>query len=150
MKSISAINKIQKFFFIAGAVFLFSTFGNAQSLRSVVAAPTNFQKIETTAQVPLCRKSLKACGEEALLALDLAGFGGPDSIKYTTQTFVFNKGVSVYLLTITGLEDDSVSGERLRVAFIKTSRGYRFVQAGRQFKCRRGKNAGKWTKELCP
>lgn len=150
MSLTEVIEKIRNFSIIAGFVLLFNFFGNAQNLRSEVAVPTNFQKIETTTNVPICRKTLKACGEEALTALDLAGFGGPDYIKFNTQTFVFSKGVSVYLLTITGLEDDSISGERLRVAFTKTKRGYRFVQVGRQFRCRRGKNAGKWTKELCP
>lgn len=133
-----------------GLIFLLNFAGQSQTKKTEIADPSGFQKIETTVNIPVCRESLKTCGEKVLTALDLAGFGGPDTIKYKTETFAFGKGVSVYLTSITGFEDDSVSGERLRIAFIKTKSGYRFVQIGKQFQCVRGKYAGKWTKEICP
>ena len=123
---------------------------SAQTKKSAIANPAKFQKIETDTRVPNCRSSLKTCGERALVRLDLAGFGGPDYIKYNTETFSFKNGVGIYLLTITGLKDPLTSGERIRLAFTKRGRTYRFVQAGKQYQCSRGKDAGKWQKACMP
>lgn len=128
------------------AVFTIS----AQTKKSDIANPENFHKIETDIEIPNCRSSLKTCGERALVKLDLAGFGGPDYIKYNTETFTFKNGVGIYLLTITGLKDSFSSGERIRLAFTKRGRTYRFVQAGKQYRCSRGKDAGNWKKACEP
>lgn len=121
---------------------------SAQTKRSDIANPENFHKIETDVEVPNCRNSLKTCGERALVKLDLAGFGGPDHIKYNTETFTFKNGVEIYLLTITGIKTPFTSGERIRLAFKKSGKNYNFVQAGKQYQCSRGADAGKW-KKLC-
>lgn len=128
--------------FVLGA----SVFGAAQTKRTEITNPADFQKIEVERNVPNCRGTLKSCGEKALVALDLAGFGGPDYIKYNTEVFEFKSNVGVYLFTITGLKDPLVKGERMRVAFTKTGMTYRFVQAGRQYLCA----SGGWQKECLP
>lgn len=121
---------------------------SAQTSRSDVANPENFHKIESDMNVPNCRGSLKSCGEKALVALDLAGFGGPDHIKYKTETFTFENGVGIYLLTITGLKEPFTSGERIRIAFQKSGKNYNFAQARKQYQCSRGADSGKW-KKVC-
>lgn len=138
----------QKLFIAAILALVISLTGYSQAERNEVADPSAFQKIENTGNVPLCRNSLKKCGEAALVALDLAGFGGSEKLNFKVETFVFNK-VAIYLFSITGFEDDSVFGERLRVSFPKNGKVYKFVQIGRQFQCRRGEKSGKWTKNLC-
>ena len=127
-------------------LFLLTGVTQAQTKKSEIANPENFQKLETSIKVADCLASLKICGERALVALDLAGFGGPDSIKFNTETFDFKNGVGIYLLTKTGFDDPEISGERTRVAFIKNGRNYKFVQAGIQYKCENGE----WKKVCSP
>lgn len=122
----------------------------AQTKKSDIADPNKFQKIETDKKVPVCRGSLKTCGEKALVALEMAGFGGPEYIKTTTETFSFKNGVGIFLLTIKGIKDPLIKGERTRLAFKKSGRNYRFVQAGRQYLCASGQNANVWKKECSP
>lgn len=123
-----------------------ATIISAQTNRAEVANPIDFQKIESDLKVPNCRATLKTCGEKALVALDLAGFGGPDYIKFNAEVFNFKNNVGIYLFTITGLKDPLVKGERMRVAFTKSGTTYSFVQAGRQYLCA----GGGWQKECLP
>lgn len=129
-------------------LFLLATIPNlqAQTKKLEIANPSNFQKIESDVKVADCRASLEVCGERALVALGLAGFGGPDSIKFNTEIFNFKNGVGIYLLTKTGFDDPVISGERTRVAFVKKGRNYKFVQAGIQYKCKNGE----WKKACSP
>ena len=115
-----------------------TTYIQAQTKKAAIANPANFQKLETNVKVADCPASLEVCGERVLVALDLAGFGGPDSIKFNTETFKFKNGVGIYLLTKTGFDDPKISGERTRVAFVRKGRNYEFVQAGIQYKCKNG------------
>lgn len=118
----------------------------AQTKRAAIADPNSFQQLEIEKPVADCRGPLRTCGEKALAALDLAGFGGPDKIKYKTEIFEFKNGVGVFLFTITGIKDPLVSGERLRLAFKKRGTTHRFIQAGRQYLCA----SGGWKTECLP
>ena len=137
---------------ILGILFLTGTTLNinAQTKKSEIANPSDFQKIEAVRKVADCRNTLKICGEETLVALDLAGFGGPDYIKYKTETFEFKNGVGVYLLTITGIEEMFSRGERIRLSFTKSGGNYRFVNAGSQYLCSVGRTSGTWQKTCSP
>ncbi len=121
---------------------------SAQTARNEIANPTNFEKIEVARNLPVCNKSLKLCGQEVLVSLDLAGFGGDDSIKFAEEVFTFPNGVGIYLSSITGYQDGAKTGERTRVAFQKTQRGYEFVQIGTQNRCQTAKGSV-WTKSAC-
>lgn len=149
MNFVNFFNIISKISIAITLLLTVNIVANSQTKKSEVANPLHFQKIESIKKISVCKNTLKKCGMKVLVEADLAGFGGPDHIKFKEETFVFSKGVQIYLFSITGLEDDSVSGERLRVAFLKTSQGYKFVQIGKQSQCARGAQAGKWTKELC-
>ncbi len=46
--------------------------------------------------------------------------------------------------------DDSVAGHEIRLDFLKEDGEWEVVWAGHRFRCARGENQGKWTKELCP
>ena len=96
----------------------------------------------------LCTKSLLECGSERLGYYGVDGIGGPPTDNFREETFTYGR-TGVYLLTETGFEDDSVTGERLRLEFEKSGSGWKLVQGGRQFQCARGANAGRWTKEFC-
>lgn len=52
-------------------------------------------------------------------------------------------------IEMTGYLDDSVAGEKYR-AIIVPANTWRIEALGKQFKCRRGDNAGEWTTNLCP
>lgn len=151
-----------KILFLIGCLFVFSNgiviaqTGSNPTLKSEVSNPEKFQFLTLNGQavaaaVEPCAKSLEECGNDRIGFYGYEGFGGPDSDNPKTETFTFksrNKVAGIYLLTMRIEEDDSVAGERVRLAFVKKGNKWIFVQAGRQFKCARG-NAKNWTKELC-
>lgn len=61
--------------------------------------------------------------------------GGPDSL--------------VMYFFVDGYADDSVAGEQWRIVLDRAPGGWRVSMAGRQVKCHRGANAGKWQRGLC-
>lgn len=136
---------MKKFLFLLIVFFIATnTDISAQTKKSEIADPTKFQQIEPNQSVKSCRSSLKTCGDRALVALDLAGFGGPNYIQYEKEVFNFANGVGVYLLTIKGIKSRELSAERVRVSFVKKGSTYNFVQAGRQYLCSQGEDEGKW------
>ncbi len=61
-----------------------------------------------------------------------------------------DSNMRVVLVTVDGIRDDSVGGVQMRFG-LRASRGsWEAVEAGMRRKCRRGENAGKWTKDVCP
>ncbi len=50
---------------------------------------------------------------------------------------------------MTGYLDDAVAGEKYRAIIVPAST-WRIEALGKQYKCRRGDNAGEWTTNLCP
>ena len=103
----------------------------------------------------ICNVSLAECGAQRIGYYgydDLGYFENNDGLREDIFTYRDhnNKSVGVYLLTLTGMQDDSITGERLRLQFFKEGNSWQFYQGGRQFQCGRGNMAGKWTKELCP
>lgn len=100
-----------------------------------------------------CALSLIECGNERIGLYGYGGFGGPDPDNPRTETFLVkrkNQTVGIYLLTMRLDEDDSVAGERVRLAFIRKGTKWHFLEAGRQFQCARGQKTIGWTKKLCP
>lgn len=100
-----------------------------------------------------CFNDLLECGREKLVIYGYEGFGGENSDNFKEETFTFRNGgktTGIYLVTITGAEDDSVAGERVRIAFEKKGNSWNWQQAALQNLCRRGDFAGRWTKLLCP
>lgn len=126
--------------------------------RSEVANPAKFEFLTINGQAAAnatepCEKSLEECGNERAGFFGYVGLGGTDSDNPKTETFTFKSGkktIGIYLLTMMNNEDDSVGGERIRIAFEKKGNKWHYVQAGRQFKCVRGANTKTWTKNLCP
>ncbi|MCW5960102.1 MAG: hypothetical protein KIS76_08055 [Pyrinomonadaceae bacterium] len=137
---------LKVFLFLLVSMFICAPNICAQTKRSEISDPNAFRKLDIDKPVADCRGPLRTCGEKALVALDLAGFGGPDSIKYTTEIFEFKNGVGIFLFSITGIKDPLIAGERLRLAFIKRGTTHRFVQAGRQYLCVKGG----WKTECLP
>ncbi len=100
-----------------------------------------------------CYKDLLECGRERLVLYGYEGFGGTDSGNFEEETFIFkngNKYTGIYLVTMKDYKDDSVAGERVRIAFEKKGKYWDWQQAATQNLCSRGDLAGHWTKELCP
>ena len=141
------MNTLKNLFFVFCLCFVFANVATGQTKKSDVANPANFQKLETTNKVNDCRSTLKRCGERALVALDLAGFGGPDSLKFKTENFWFRNGVAIFLQTTTGIKDPLIAGERTRLSFKRVRGRYRFVQAGKQYLC---VSDNKWKKACAP
>lgn len=56
---------------------------------------------------------------------------------------------TVVLVTTTGLLDDSVRDERIRVVLARTEAGWSVFQAGRQVRCHAGRGSQEWTAERC-
>lgn len=100
-----------------------------------------------------CFKDLLECGRERLVLYGYEGFGGTNSGDFREETFIFKNGgkyTGIYLVTMKGFEDDSVAGERVRIAFVKKGKSWAWQQAATQNLCGRGDLAGIWTKEFCP
>ncbi len=116
--------------------------------RSQVAIPTLYQSIPVKAQ--FCSDEASTCGRNILYSLPskYAPSGELDT-ESQYEVFDFKNGVMVYLLTIRGVQDDSIRAERYRVSFKKEEAGLRLVQVGRQQQCTRGSVKG-WTKRNCP
>lgn len=154
---------MKKLLFVVLSCIFVSTTSIAQTRtkatpRSDVANPAAFQFMSITgnavsfASEP-CALNLKECGNERIGLFGYDGLGGPDPNNPRVETFTFKTGkktVGIYLLTVLNNEDDSVGGERIRMAFERKGNRWHFVQAGRQSKCLRGGLRNKWTKELCP
>ncbi len=139
---------------VAAVFGLFSSGAFAQTAmkstpRSAVANPSAYMPIPVSKPY-LCRDDVSACGREILYALPekYAPAGELDRMSQD-EVFHFKNGVAVYLLTISGIEDDSIRAERYRVSFRPGETGMHLVQIGRQNQCARGANRG-WSKRLCP
>lgn len=117
--------------------------------RSAVANPSAYRPIPVSKPY-VCREDISVCGREILYALPerFAPAGELDRMSQD-EVFKFKNGVAVYLLTISGIEDDSIRAERYRVSFRPGETGMHLVQIGRQNQCARGPNRG-WSKRLCP
>ena len=131
---------------------------NEKTPRSEVANLDDFRWITingravAAASAP-CYKDLLECGRERSVLYGYEGFGGTNSSDFREETFVFKDGnehTGIYLVTMKGYEDDSVSGERVRIAFVKKGKSWEWQQAATQNLCGRGDLAGRWTKEFCP
>lgn len=60
------------------------------------------------------------------------------------------RSMRILYVTVDKVEDASVQGVQWRLG-VKFSEGqWQAVEAGLRRKCRRGSNAGEWTKDVCP
>ena len=132
--------------------------------RTEAANPANFKFISvngraasySSAPCPV-EKGLLTCAL-GKLALINSGTNEIDADYDLAQSFIFpsksQPKTAVVVVTRSGLMDDSVRAERYRISFQlknqQTNPEWHWVQYGVQYQCARGKNAGKWTKNLCP
>ncbi|MEM7701348.1 MAG: hypothetical protein AAF251_05370 [Pseudomonadota bacterium] len=58
--------------------------------------------------------------------------------------------IKVMLVTVNGIADDSVKGIQMRLGLRASQGGWETIEAGVRRKCRRGDEAGNWTKSVCP
>jgi len=58
--------------------------------------------------------------------------------------------IKVMLITVDGIADDSVKGLQMRLGMRASQGGWETIEAGVRRKCRRGDEAGSWTKNVCP
>ncbi len=138
--------KHYKFLFLTGIILASAHIVSAQktSLSAVIKA-SHFARVELSrVRLRPCEETPKQCALNVLKASDDTVDETPENI----EVFNFKTNKIVVLATYKIDEDDSVAGRRYRVEFNKTAGKYEFVQAGKQFKCARGR-AG-WTKNLCP
>ncbi|WP_259365152.1 hypothetical protein [Psychrobacter sp. GP33] len=133
-------------------------------LRAEAANPANFKFISvngraatySSAPCPV-EKGLFTCAL-GKLALINSNTNEIDTDYDLAQSFIFpsksQPKTAVVVVTRSDLMDDSVRAERYRISFKlknqQTNPEWHWVQYGVQYQCARGKNAGKWTKNLCP
>jgi hypothetical protein len=69
-----------------------------------------------------------------------------------TINVALRKDGEIYVADVvrTGLLDDSVAADHLRIQFRREPEGWFPTNAYRRHECRRGRNAGKWATEACP
>lgn len=147
-----AVEQMKNSIFVVLFVVLFLSAVNVsgQTARSEIANPAVFAPIKTTVKIADCRGfSLQKCGRDAMVALDLIGFGGEDNFVDREEVFTFQNGVGIYLFSILGMRSDFTNEWRTRVAFTRTRTGYRFVQAGMQYRCMENGVRSKWAKTEC-
>lgn len=136
---------------------------NMMATRSDVANPDNFKRLHinghavSVASEPcLVSDGLLSCAVKHM-KIATGGFTALENEYDMVQSFVFNthhqkkRPTAVVVFTKMGLEDDSISAERLRIAFqlkyLNPNVGtWHWVQYGTQVQCARGKYAGKWQK----
>ena len=132
--------------------------------RAEAANPANFKLISVngraatylSAPCPV-EKGLLTCAL-GKLALINSYANEIDADYDLAQGFIFpsksQPKTAVVVVTRSDLMDDSVRAERYRISFKlknqQTNPEWHWVQYGVQYQCARGKNAGKWTKNLCP
>lgn len=139
---------------------------SATATRAEVANPNNFERLHINGRA-VSAASEPCLVSEGLLACTVkhtkiatGGFTSLDSDYHLVQSFIFNKHhktkhpTAVVLLTKTGLQDDSIKAERLRISFeLKYEHPnvgtWHWVQYGTQVQCARGKKAGTWVKRGC-
>ena len=122
----------------------------AQTKRSEIVNSSAFAPINADRRIKDCRgNSVTRCGEEALMALDLLGLGGEDNFSEKKETFNLGRGNYVFLFSVLATKPSFTNEWRVRVAFTKTKTGFRFIQAGIQYRCRNGRTRGNWQKNEC-
>lgn len=140
--------KIYILLFILGLSL--SLTATAQTRSSDVANPSLFEPIHVQHKITDCRgTSVQKCGRDVMMLLDMVGFGGEDNFTEREETFNYRSGVSVYLFSMLGTKPSFTSEWRTRVAFTKTRNGFRFVQAGNQYRCMVNGKRGNWSKTPC-
>lgn len=141
---------MKKCIFIFTLLFTMSFVTSGQTRSADVADPTKFEPINVQHKITDCRgTSVLKCGRDVMMALDLVGFGGEDNFTEREETFNYRSGVSVYLFSMLGTKPSFTDEWRTRVAFTKTRTGFRFVQAGTQYRCMVNGKRGQWSSTPC-
>lgn len=132
---------------------------NTKTLQSEVENLDDFQFITVTGRgvqtlAKPCLGSLEVCGNQMFNSLYKPdGFEQIPTRNIKRETFSIVKGrttTGIFLITLTGYEDDSVAGERIRIEFQKRGNSWIAQSGSKQFLCYRGNLANRWTKEFCP
>ncbi len=101
-----------------------------------------------------CVGNLETCGNKMFNSLYKPdAFAEIPTKNIKRETFTFQSGRTtkgIYLVTLTGYEDDSVAGERIRIEFNKRGNSWIAQSGSKQFRCYRGGFANRWTKDFCP
>lgn len=118
-----------------------------------IANPEKFERIRLNQTVSkVCKTTIKKCGKDTLTTLGIIQTLDDESKgneQNKDEEFYFQNGVALYLRTITGLADDSISGMRYRVAFKKNNGIYELIQVGKQQRCYAMRGSTRWTKDSC-
>lgn len=112
----------------------------------------NFEPFEKLKKVSLCRKSLDECASEAMIAHDMDGFGGPETIHFYEHQFRYKrngKDVGVFVFSILNREEKVSVDERTRIEFVRENGRWKFVTIGNQTRCVNGNRVTKWSKKPC-
>lgn len=118
---------------------------------SVVMSPENAAQLARP-----CEQPIETCGKQVFDTLfepeaqTLAELPPNQSRR---ESFIYaDQPVTsaVYLVTVLGLPDDALTGQRIRIEFVRRGAGWVTVSAGRQYRCRRGDLARlEWTDRQC-
>ena len=89
--------------------------------------------------------------DPAALALSAFGAEGAGDGRQRTdaETLLQRNRFAVVLVTTTGLPDDSVRDERMRVVLGRVAEGWTVTSAGRQVRCQPGRGHADWSVEAC-
>jgi len=139
-----------KIIFLMVVVFtgLTSSYGQGPTSKSEVANPAAFRKLTVQSQCDTgSKQGIGDCVRRILTVLDIRN--SEEGSRIRDEIFHFKSGVSVFLRTVSGLADDSVSAIRYRVSFKKHEGGFSFVQVGVQQLCQPRRGHRGWTKGSC-
>lgn len=134
--------------------------------RAQAANPSSFKRLHingravSAASEPcLVSEGLLPCAVKHM-QIATGGFTALDDDYDVVQSFIFNqhhktkRPTAVVVFTKTGVQDDSIKAERLRMSFeLKYEHPnvgtWHWVQYGTQVQCARGSKAGTWVKGGC-
>jgi len=135
------------------------TFGlTALSMAALLAGATTVlaQKSDKTAPPasefsPIERFAISYDSPHDMAKFYLRDFGiRPRDADFDESRDPADPNIKVMLVTVDGIADDSVRGLQMRLGLRASQGGWETIEAGVRRKCRRGNDAGSWTKSVCP
>lgn len=104
-----------------------------------------------TAFTPIERFAISYDSPQDMAEFYLRDFGiRPRDADFEQSRDPANPDIKVMLVTVDGIADDAVQGLQMRLGLRASQGGWETIEAGVRRKCRRGDQAGTWTKNVCP
>lgn len=69
--------------------------------------------------------------------------------NYDLELMVENDGIEEYVLTETGILDDSIEGRQVSMSFKKEGDSYRVLSIKESYKCRKNRGSSIWSATIC-